>query len=159
MTPGIATLQCFSSEGSNMFSREWIGCGSLLLSFSPEKCSLISSQLAATQGQGSIDNQSIWQLVNCPGCWLGAPGALSTSAGKDKSALLSPVPASIQLLLESFRSSAWMWNTVSRELTAHISQPWHDRMSAFVIGAKNLYCFSSLCRDLERFLVMTLSLH
>lgn len=77
---------------SNMFSWEWIGCAAwLLLRFSPEKCSLISSQLAATQGWGSIDNQSLWQLVNCPGCWLGAPGALSTSAGKDKSLFLPPL--------------------------------------------------------------------
>ena len=92
-------LQCFPWEGisSNVFSREWIGCARLLLSVSPEKCSLISSELAAMLAQGSIDNQSILQLVNCPGCWLGALGACSTSAGRDKSSL--SVSFSLSLLL------------------------------------------------------------
>lgn len=71
-------------------------CGRLPSSNSPEKCSLISSALAATQGQGSVDNQSILQLVNCPGCCLWARRVLSTSAGKDKSSLclLSLLPTS-----------------------------------------------------------------
>lgn len=77
-----------------MFSLDWIGCAWLLLSVSLEKCSLISSELAARQGQGSIDNQSILQLVNCPGSWLGASGALSTSAGRDKSSLCLFFPSS-----------------------------------------------------------------
>lgn len=77
----------------HVFSRGRMGCAWLPLSVSPEKCSLISSQLAATQGQRSIDNQSILQLVNCPGCWLGALGALSTSAGRDNSSF-SPPPSS-----------------------------------------------------------------
>lgn len=53
---------------SNMFSQDGIGCAWLPLGVPPEKCSLISSALAAMQGQGSIDNQSFLQLVNCPGC-------------------------------------------------------------------------------------------
>lgn len=51
---------------SNMFSWEWIGCAAwLLLRFSPEKCSLISSQLA---GMG-IHKQSI-SLAACKLSWL-----------------------------------------------------------------------------------------
>lgn len=84
----------------HVFSRGRMGCAWLPLSVSPEKCSLISSQLAATQGQRSIDNQSILQLVNCPGCWLGALGALSTSAGRDNSS--SPPPLLLFLLPFSF---------------------------------------------------------
>lgn len=72
----------------------------VLLSFSQEKCALIRSHLAATQGQGFIDNQSLWQVVNCPGCTLGALGALSTCAGRDKSSLLFFLCAYLQPIQE-----------------------------------------------------------
>lgn len=136
----------------HVFSRGRMGCAWLPLSVSPEKCSLISSQLAATQGQRSIDNQSILQLVNCPGCWLGALGALSTSAGRDNSSSPPPpLPASLQLLLEGFGSSAWIWNRVSvhgeRGGDCSYFTPLTRLHIIFVIGALcwNLFCYPSLC--------------
>lgn len=59
---GFRAARCFYAEE---VASAWLHSDSL------QKWSLMRSHLAAAQEQWSIYNQSVWQLVNCPGCWLG----------------------------------------------------------------------------------------
>lgn len=77
--------QGYSSEGNCS------GCAWLLLSVSPQKCSLISSELAATRERRSIDNQSVWRIGNLSRLLTGSPiEALCKSAGRGESTLRFP---------------------------------------------------------------------